>query len=317
MTQPRRHSWALAARRLALVLPSTMAAVFAQEPTTPQQAPDPTHRANEAAMPDRTQERLRRDLRRCAEQLASQPISFAGHWHRFDLTTPEPVQSVAFTAAQDGALHLLRIGEFVVLGCGDERRSYRDGAWKRPEGDEPEWPLRLADLLRAAEAATFRNGQALAIDDRPAQAVHLTWRGDAAVALLARLSAPSPEWQRALENLTDDFPRIAPDEPTVDAVLCYEPATKQPLRATLRFAVLPREDFVTTGDPPRCPPLLPPLRCRPLLQFQYELVVVAKPEPAWPAVDAALRANLASTLPAATPNTRPPTTPDAPAPERR
>lgn len=318
MTPPRRRTGALAARWLVLVLPSTLAAVPAQEPTKPPQpAPGSTPRANESTIPERTQERLRRDLRRCAEQVSSQPTSYTGTWHRFDVTTPEPVQSVAFTAGQDGSLHFLRIGEFVVLGCGEERRSYRDGVWKGPEGDEPEWPLRFADLLHASEAATCSNSQALAIDDRPAQAVHLTWRGDAAVALLGRLSAPSPEWQRALENLTDDFAKIAPDEPTVDAVLCYEPATKQPLRATLRFAVLPREDYITNGDPPRCPPLLPPLRCRPLLQFQYELVVVAKPEPAWPAVDPALRADLAGKLPTATPKATPRPTPDEPAPERR
>jgi hypothetical protein len=315
MTQSRRCSRALVARWLALVLPSTMAAALAQEP--PKQEPAPTRRASEPTMPERTQERLRRDLRRCAEQLASQPTSFTGQWHRFDLSTPEPVQSVPFVVAQDGALHYLRIGEFVVLGCGDERRSHRDGAWKRPEGDEPEWPLRLADLLHAAESATLSNSLALAIDDRPAQAVHLTWHGEAAVALLARLWAPAPEWQRALENLTDDFAKIAPAEPTVDAVLSYEPATKQPLRATLRFAVLPPADLVTTGDPPRCPPLLPPLRCRPLLQFQYDLLVVPKVDPAWPAVDSALRASLASTLPAATPSAPPQPKPADPAPDRR
>ena len=313
MTSGCRPSGAFAASWLALVLPATLAPVLAQEPTTPKPEPVPTRRATEPTVLDRTQERLRRDLRRCAEQLQSQPTTFSGHWHRFDLTTPEPVQSVAFTGAQDGVLHFLRIGEFVVLGGGDERRSHRDGVWKRPEGDEPEWPLRLADLLRAAESATLSNSQALAIDDRPAQAVHLTWRGDTAVALLTLLSAPSPEWQRALENLTDDFARIAPDEPTVDAVLCYEPATKQPLRATLRFAVLPPEDQITTGDPPRCPPLLPPLRCRPMLQFQYDLVVVPNPEPAWPPVDPTLRASLAAKQPAAAPpmpNKQPPAEPE-------
>lgn len=308
---------ALAARWLAVVLPGTVAALLAQEPPAPPQEPSPTRRATETGVPERTQERLRRDLRRCAEQLVGQPTSFTGHWHRFDLTTPEPIQSVAFTAAQHGTVHLLRIGEFVVLGCGDERRSHRDGSWKALDGEEPEWPLRLDDLLRAAEAATLSNSQALAIDDRPAQAVHLTWRGDAAVALLARLSAPSPEWQRALENLTDDFARIAPDEPTVDAVLCYEPATKQPLRATLRFAVLPPEDQVTIGDPPRCPPLLPPLRCRPMLQFQYDLVVVPNPAPAWPTVDPALRASLAAKVPSAAPPVPPKLPPAEPEPARR
>lgn len=317
MTRPGRRSGALLSRWLALVLPSMLVPVLAQEPPTPKQEPGPARRSSEPAMAERTQERLRRDLRRCAEQLASQPTSFSGHWHRFDLTTPEPVQSVSFAAAQDGALHFLRIGEFVVLGCGDERRSHRDEAWKRQDGEEPEWPLRFADLLRDAEHATLRSSQALAIDDRPAQAVHMSWRGDAAVLLLGHLSAPSPEWQRALENLTDDFARIAPDEPTVDAVLCYDPATKQPLRATLRFAVLPPEDHITNGDPPRCPPLLPPLRCRPLLQFQYELVVVPKPEPAWPAVEPALRASLASTLPVATPTAPPQPKPAEPAPDRR
>lgn len=313
MTEPQPRCWALVAPCLALVLPSTTAAVLAQETPTPKQEPVAKPRAQQPALPERTQERLRRDLLRCAEQLASRPISFAGHWHRYDLTTPEPVQSVAFCAAQDGALHFLRIGEFVVLGCGDERRSHRDGAWKRPEGEEPEWPVRFADLLHAAATATLDDSQALAIDDRPAQAVHLSWRGDAAVRLLGHLSAPSSEWQRALENLTDDFAKIAPDEPTVDAVLCYDPATKRPLRATLRFAVLPPDDHITNGDPPRCPPLLPPLRCRPLLQFQYELVVVPNPEPAWPSIDRELRTSLVGKVPEATPQPKP----ADPAPDRR
>jgi hypothetical protein len=299
MTRGDRDSMPLAtqaAMRVVLILFASSLPLLAQTPPpTPPPAPAaaPTPAAAGPTAVERTPaERARiraiTDLRLASEQLAANGHDFGGEVRVFGPDSADAQLVFPFTGRGDGGLLLHRIGPFtVVTGEAGRQLEHGDGRWRKPDGAAPDCPLAPLPLLRAFVDAEVVHSEAAAFDERPALRVLATWRGDARKGLLDALAGPNAGLQGKLERIAGSLD-LARDELVTDAVLHYDPATRRLLAATVRIAVFD-PDRQGPGDPPRPPAGMHPLVARPVLAFEFELVLTPAPKDPWPALDEAAR----------------------------
>jgi hypothetical protein len=283
--------------RAVLVLFASSLPLLAQTPPpTPPPAAEPTPTASSPTAVERTPaERARiraiTDLRAASEQLAANAHDFRGEVRVFGPDSADAQLVVPFTGRGEAGLLLHRIGAFtVVTGDAGRQLEHGDGRWRKPDGEAPVGPLAPLPLLRAFVDAEVVHSEAAAFDERPAQRVLATWRGDARKGLLDALAGPNAGLQGKLERIAGSL-ELARDELITDAVLHYDPATRRLLAATVRVAVFD-PDQQGPGDPPRPPAGMAPLAARPVLAFEFEVVLTPPPKEPWPALDAAARSTL-------------------------
>ena len=302
MTRGDRDSMPLAtqaAMRVVLILFASSLPLLAQTPppTPPPQPPAaPTPAAAGPTAVERTPaERARiraiTDLRLASEQLAANGHDFGGEVRVFGPDSADAQLVFPFTGRGDGGLLLHRIGPFtVVTGEAGRQLEHGDGRWRKPDGAAPDCPLAPLPLLRAFVDAEVVHSEAAALAERPAQRVLAAWRGDARKGLLDALAGPNAGLQGKLERIAASLDH-ARDDLLTDAVLHYDPATRRLLAATVRIAVFD-PDRQGPGDPPRPPAGMHPLVARPVLAFEFELVLTPAPKDPWPAIDEAARSAL-------------------------
>lgn len=284
-----------AAMRAVLLLFASSLPLLAQTPT-PQPPAEPTPTASTPKPVERTPaERARiraiTDLRLAGEQLAANAHDFRGEVRVFGPDSADTQLVVPFTGRGEAGLLLHRIGAFTVAtGDAGRQLEHGDGRWRQPDGEAPDCPLAPLPLLRAFVDAEVVHGEAAAFDERPAQRVLATWRGDARKSLLDALAAPNSGLQGKLERIAGSLD-LARDDLVTDAVLLYDPATRRLLAATVRVAVFD-QDLQAPGDPPRPPAGMAPLAVRPLLAFEFEVVLTSPPKDPWPTLDRTARSTL-------------------------
>jgi hypothetical protein len=288
-----------AAMRVVLILFASSLPLLAQTPPptpppAPAAAPTPTAAAPtavERTPAERARIRAITDLRLASEQLAANGHDFRGEVRVFGPDSADAQLVFPFTGRGDGGLLLHRIGPFtVVTGEAGRQLEHGDGRWRKPDGAAPDCPLAPLPLLRAFVDAEVVHSEAAAFDERPALRVLATWRGDARKGLLDALAGPNAGLQGKLERIAGSLD-LARDELVTDAVLHYDPATRRLLAATVRVAVFD-PDRQGPGDPPRPPAGMQPLIVRPILAFEFELVLTPAPKDPWPALDEAARSTL-------------------------
>lgn len=283
-------------RAVLLLFASSLPLLAQTPPPTPAPAPAPTPAAAAPAAIERTPAeraliRAITDLRIASEQLAANAHDFRGEVRVFGPDSADAQLVVPFTGRGDGGLLLHRIGPFtVVTGEAGRQLEHGDGRWRKPDGAAPDCPLAPLPLLRAFVDAEVVHSDAAAFDERPALRVLATWRGDARKGLLDALAGPNAGLQGKLERIAASLD-LAHDDLVTDAVLHYDPATRRLLAATVRVAVFD-PDRQGPGDPPRPPAGMHPLVARPVLAFEFELVLTPAPKDPWPALDAAARSTL-------------------------
>lgn len=287
--------------RAVLILFASSLPLLAQTPPTtppPQPAAVPTPAAAAPTAVERTPaERARiraiTDLRLASEQLAANGHDFNGEVRVFGPDSADAQLVAPFTGRGDGGLLLHRIGPFtVVTGDAGRQLEHGDGRWRKPDGAAPDCPLAPLPLLRAFVDAEVVHSEAAAFAERPAQRVLATWRGDARKGLLDALAGPNAGLQGKLERIAGSLD-LARDDLVTDAVLHYDPATRRLLAATVRVAVFD-PDRQGPGDPPRPPAGMPPLVARPVLGFEFELVLTTAPTDPWPTLEETTRRELQS-----------------------
>ncbi len=285
-----------AAMRVVLILFASSLPLLAQTPPptpppAPAAAPTPTAAAPtavERTPAERARIRAITDLRLASEQLAANGHDFRGEVRVFGPDSADAQLVFPFTGRGDGGLLLHRIGPFtVVTGEAGRQLEHGDGRWRKPDGAAPDCPLAPLPLLRAFVDAEVVHSEAAAFDERPALRVLATWRGDARKGLLDALAGPNAGLQGKLERIAGSLD-LARDELVTDAVLHYDPATRRLLAATVRVAVFD-PDRQGPGDPPRPPAGMQPLIVRPILAFEFEVVLTPAPKDPWPALDEAAR----------------------------
>lgn len=260
----------------------------------PAQAPTPAAAAPaaiERTPAERARIRAITDLRTAGEQLAANAHDFGGEVRVFGPDSADAQLVVPFAGRGDAGLLLHRIGPFtVVTGDAGRQLEHGDGRWRKPDGEAPDCPLAPLPLLRAFVDAEVVHSEAAAFDERPAQRVLARWRGDARKGLLDALAGPNAGLQGKLERIAGSL-ELATDDLITDAVLHYDPATRRLLAATVRVAVLD-PDRQGPGDPPRPPAGMQSLVARPVLAFEFQLVLTPAPKDPWPALDDAARSAL-------------------------
>ena len=281
-------------RAVLLLIASSLPLLAQTPPPTPAPAPSPsaaTPAAIERTPAERARIRAITDLRLAGEQLAANAHDFGGEVRVFGPDSADAQLVVPFAGRGDAGLLLHRIGPFtVVTGDAGRQLEHGDGRWRKPDGEAPDCPLAPLPLLRAFVDAEVVHSEAAAFDERPAQRVLARWRGDARKGLLDALAGPNAGLQGKLERIAGSL-ELATDDLITDAVLYYDPATRRLLAATVRVAVLD-PDRQGPGDPPRPPAGMQSLVARPVLAFEFQLVLTPAAKDPWPALDDAARRTL-------------------------
>ena len=281
-------------RAVLLLIASSLPLLAQTPPPTPAPAPSPsaaTPAAIERTPAERARIRAITDLRLAGEQLAANAHDFGGEVRVFGPDSADAQLVVPVAGRGDAGLLLHRIGPFtVVTGDAGRQLEHGDGRWRKPDGEAPDCPLAPLPLLRAFVDAEVVHSEAAAFDERPAQRVLARWRGDARKGLLDALAGPNAGLQGKLERIAGSL-ELATDDLITDAVLYYDPATRRLLAATVRVAVLD-PDRQGPGDPPRPPAGMQSLVARPVLAFEFQLVLTPAAKDPWPALDDAARRTL-------------------------
>ncbi|HEX6810953.1 MAG TPA: hypothetical protein VF384_04945 [Planctomycetota bacterium] len=249
----------------------------AQKPAvTPAVAPAPVTRAHQRAIDD---------VQAACRKFLQQAHAFTGTC-KFPAGVGEAGEgtTVVFQGAwQDGlALHTVPPHSVVTYG---ERELVRvlERPWTLPQGDAPDCPLSPRMLATHLPSATIQSWSAASHDDRPAMRVHAVWTGKQARALAAEAAVPHSKSQQALESI--GLLTRVPNRVVVDATVCFDPATKSLLAATLRIAVLGDEEWPADTEPTPSPAGLPPLPKPGLAEFTFDVLVVAAEKVPMPVLD--------------------------------
>jgi len=280
-----RVRYTLAMRALPLLLLGGVLAAQAPAPQTPLAA-------GRTPASTRAQQRAAADVQEACRKLLLEPHAFTGTC-TFRSGREDTETTVAYQGAWQDGVALFSQGEHSVLTHGERQLvRVRDRAWTLPQGDAPDCPLELRELAAHLPHATIESCQASSHADRPAMRAHAVWTGVPAGELAAKTAVPHAKCQALLETMPTLQKRI-PDRVVVDATICFDPATKSLLAATLRIALLDAEERPADQAPPPAPAGLPPLPRTSLAEFGFDLTVQQPAKVPMPELDAKLRTMLA------------------------
>lgn len=230
----------------------------------------PGQAAAEAAARQRA--RAAADLRAVSLRLPSTPHAYAGVCtsELQGEQRSEPV-AIPWRGAFSDPLEVWSCQDFEVVAHGELRLVRRGGGdWTGPQGVEPDCPLAPVRLAPHFGTATVVAAAAGAFADRPAMQAVVAWSGDDAAAVTEVASFPWAQRQALLEQVARVC-RQQPERAVVDAVVTWDPASKELLAATVRLAVLRPVDPETDPAPVPGPTGLPPLPRPPIATFVFEV----------------------------------------------
>ena len=279
-------------RAVLFVFASSLPMLTAQTPPPASPAPAATIASEGERTPaERARVRAIADLRLAAEHLAATAHDFRGEVRVFGPSSADPQLTTTFSGRGENGLLLHRIGPFTVVTGDDGRQlEHGDGRWRKPDGEAPDCPLVPLPLLRVFADAEVVRSEAAAFGERPAQRVLAQWRNQSRKGLLEALAGPNAGLQGKLDRIASSLD-LASDDLVTDAVLYYDPATRRLLAATVRVAVLDA-DPLELADRAKPPAGLTPLAARPVLAFEFDLVLTTASKDPWPALDEAARREL-------------------------
>ncbi|HZN38517.1 MAG TPA: hypothetical protein VFD82_06915 [Planctomycetota bacterium] len=268
-------------RALPLLVLGGVLAAQARAPQT--QAPTPAV--------TRAQQRATDDVQEACRKFLLEPHAFTGtctfHTGREDTDT-----TVAYRGAWHDRVALFEMDEHSVLTNGERQLvRVRNRAWTLPQGDAPDCPLEPRVLAAHLPHATIKSCEATSHADRPAMRVHAVWTGVQAGELAVKAAVPHGRYQALLENMPALQKRI-PDRVVVDAAICFDPATKALLAATLRIALLDETELPADQAPTTAPVGLPPLTRVSLADVAFDFTVQQPAKVPMPELDGTLRTML-------------------------
>lgn len=257
--------------------------VLAAQEQAPPPAPSPAV--------TRAQQRAADDVQEACRKLLLEPHAFTGSCAF--LTGRERTETtVAYRGAWQDGVALFAVDEHSVLTHGERQIvRVRDRAWTLPQGDAPDCPLEPRVLAAHLPHATIKACEATSHADRPAMRVHAVWTGKPAGELTAKTAVTGGTCQALLESMPALLKRM-PDRVVVDAMICFDPATKSLLATTLRIALLDVTEWPADRERPPTPAGLPPLSRVSLAEFAFDLTVQRPAKVPMPELDGALRTML-------------------------
>lgn len=148
--------------------------------------------------------------------------------------------------------------------------SHKDQPWSKPQGDSPEVPLSPRLLAPHLLTATLSLPEPAEHHGRPALRTYATWQGQPAKKLLFTTTVPSTQHEQVFEALASAKAKGREDL-QLDATILYDPATREWLATTLRFACLDGKEISPQELPPKAPEGLPVLTSYPLIEATWYL----------------------------------------------
>jgi hypothetical protein len=230
-------------------------------------------------------------VQEACRKLLLEPHAFTGSC-TFRTGREATATTVAYQGAWQDGVALFTSGEHAALTHGERQLvRVRDRAWTLPQGDAPDCPLEPRVLAADLVHATIKSCEATSHADRPAMRVHAVWTGKEAGQLAVKAAVPHGRCQALLESMPALQKRM-PDRVVVDAAICFDPATKSLLAATLRVALLDETEWPADQERPPCPAGLPPLPRVSLAEFAFDVAVQQPGKVPMPQLDAKLRTML-------------------------
>lgn len=182
----------------------------------------------------------------------------------------EPI-AIPWRGAWADPLDFWSCQDFQVVAHGDQRIVRRgDGDWTGPQGVEPDCPLAPGRLAPHLPTATVVAVAAGAFADRPAMQAVVAWTGDDAARLAEVVNFPWAQRQTLLEQVAR-ICRQQAERAVVDAVVTWDPASKELLAATVRLAVLRPVEPDADPEPVPGPTGMPTLPRPAIATFVFEL----------------------------------------------
>jgi hypothetical protein len=148
--------------------------------------------------------------------------------------------------------------------------SHQDQPWSKPQGDSPEVPLSPRLLAPHLLTASLSLPEPAEHHGRPALRTYATWQGQPAKKLLFATTVPSTQHEQVFEALASAKAKGREDL-QLDATILYDPATREWLATTLRFACLDGKEISPNELPPKAPEGLPALTSYPLIEATWYL----------------------------------------------
>lgn len=254
-------------------------------PLTAQTGPDtpPKASAKATAAKQKATTRLLQDLVKIEANLAR-----SRHAYRGNLTVHTSLETdglreldLEFRGCRNGAVHWFFVNDWRVVEHGKRSAVVRvpennndpkvEEAWQKPQGDSPDVPLSPSLFVPHLSKAELSMPMPAEHDGRPALRIHARWRGKPATRALYATTVPSTQHEQILEALGRAAGRPKNKLYVVDAVMLYDPAAREWLASTMRFAYLDGRPIPDDVMPPAAPEGMPTLTSFPMIEATWHM----------------------------------------------
>ena len=238
-----------------------------QQPTGQTKKPEPSPAEAKALA------RMKADLAAASKQLRATPHAYTGTLNVSsygDATAILPLERT-FSGATDGTVQWFEMHGWNVATRGEHVAvQHGDQPWSKPQGYSPDVPISpmiFVPHLLTAKLTLPKPAEHLG---RPALRIHATWSGKPIKKLLYQTTVPSTQHEQVLEALASAAGKGRKNM-QLDATFLYDPASREWLSATLRFACMDGRPIPDDEQPPAAPKGLPVLPSHPLLEATWHL----------------------------------------------
>tara|TARA_R110002096_G_scaffold136019_2_gene288286 strand:- start:2338 stop:3129 length:792 start_codon:yes stop_codon:yes gene_type:complete len=216
---------------------------------------------------------MKADLAAASKQLRATPHAYTGTLNVSsygDATAILPLERT-FSGATDGTVQWFEMHGWNVATRGEHVAvQHGDQPWSKPQGYSPDVPISpmiFVPHLLTAKLTLPKPAEHLG---RPALRIHATWSGKPIKKLLYQTTVPSTQHEQVLEALASAAGKGRKNM-QLDATFLYDPASREWLSATLRFACMDGRPIPDDEQPPAAPKGLPVLPSHPLLEATWHL----------------------------------------------
>jgi hypothetical protein len=217
--------------------------------------------------------RMRADMTAASKRLTKTPHAYKGTLSvaSFSEANAMVPMDLDFTGATDGTLEWFFMDGWSVATRG--RRvavANNKQPWTEPQGDSPDVPISPLLFIPHLLTAALTLPKPAAHEGRPAMRIYAKWSGKPLKQLIFQMTVPSSQHEQVIEALASAAAR-GRNNLQCDATFLYDPASRDWMSATLRFAYLDGRPIPNNEQPPTAPKGLPPLTSHRLIEAIWHL----------------------------------------------
>lgn len=217
--------------------------------------------------------RMRADLAKAAAHLQANKHAYKGSLEVASYNENNAMVPLErdFRGANDGTIDWFHMDGWTVAARGRKVAVQdRQAAWTEPQGNSPDVPISPLLFVPHLLKAELSLPEPAEHEGRPALRIYARWLGKPIKKLLFDMTVPSSQHEQVLEALASAAARGRKNL-QCDATFLYDPASRQWLAATLRFAYLDGRPIPENQLPPKAPKGLPHLESNPMIEATWHI----------------------------------------------